>query len=242
MKSEVWIRVIAIAAVIVGGVALPTFAINEPSSANYRFDESTIGVTGTTDSSSANFSSRAGAGDVSIGNAASSNFQVEAGSKTTPDPYLKVEMINANASFGSLSPAVTATANASFAVTNYTSYGYAVIVTGSSLKNGSHTLPAMPSTEVPVAGTEQFGLNIVGNTAPTAFGANLDNGGFGFGTATAPYSVPNEFRFVSGESVATAPKSSGRTVYTLSYIANVNGRTPGGQYTGDQTIIVTGTY
>lgn len=237
-----WKQGLSVAAIVTVFAAYPLYAVTEPSSANYKLDETTMGITGNAEASSTNYSSRAGAGDLSIGNAASTNFQVEAGSHTTPDPYLSVQITNANADFGSFSPGLTATATATFSVINYTSYGYAVIITGDTLKNGSYSLPAMTSTAAAQAGTEQFGLNIVANTAPIAFGANLNNGGFGFGAAAPSYATANQFRFVSGESIATAPKSSGKTDYTISYIANVNGRTPGGQYSGKQTIVVTGTY
>jgi len=52
----------------------------------------------------------------------------------------------------------------------------------------------------------------------------------------------NEYRYVSGETIAFAPKDSGKTTYTMSYIINVNSFTPPGQYTTDQTLVVTGTY
>lgn len=220
----------------------PLHAVTEPSSSHYKLDESTIGITGQGETSSTNYSSRAGAGDISSGNTSSTNFQSETGSHTTPDPTLSVKILNANADFGDFSPGLTATANASFSVVNYTSYGYAVIITGDSPKNGSHTISPLATTAAPLAGIEQFGLNIKANTNPISFGADPNNGEFGHGAATASYGTANMYRFVSGESIATAPKSSGETLYTLSYIVNVNGRTPGGQYSGNQTIVVTGTY
>jgi len=237
-----WRRAVATTVFVVLFLSYPLQAITEPSSSNYKFDETAVGVNGQADASSTNYSSVAGAGDVSVGAASSTNFQAQTGSKTTPDPTLSVQILNGNANFGSFSPGLTATATASFSVINYTSYGYAVIIAGESLKNGNYTIPPLATTSSPLVGVEQFGLNIVANTAPVTFGANPDNGGFGFGTATSSYGTANQYRFVSGESIASAPKSSGKTIYTLSYIANVNGRTPGGQYAGDQTIIVTGTY
>jgi hypothetical protein len=56
------------------------------------------------------------------------------------------------------------------------------------------------------------------------------------------YGTPNNYRFVSGETIASAPKSSGQTTYTISYIVNVNSLSKGGDYTSGQTLICSGTF
>lgn len=213
-----------------------------PTSTNYRFDETSITGGGLIQSNSANFQSSSSLGDLGVGNTASGNYQIEAGSQTTDDPALSFIINSVNANFGDFSATTAATATASFSIINYTAYGYVVHITGSSPSNGAHTIPAMATTDSSLPGTEQFGINLVANTSPISFGANPDHGQFGFGSATANYGTPNVYRFVSGESIASAPKSSGQTTYTISYIVNVGSLTPGGQYAGDQTIIVTGTY
>jgi hypothetical protein len=134
-----------------------------------------------------------------------------------------------------------------FSVFNYTSYGYAVQITGNAPTSGAHTISPMTTTAIAQPGIEQFGINLVANTSPKSFGSNPDNGSFGFGIigsgpGDTSYSTPNEFRYVSGETIASAPKSSGQTNYTISYIVNTSSITPGGRYTSDQTVIVTGTY
>lgn len=91
-------------------------------------------------------------------------------------------------------------------------------------------------------GTEQFGINLVANTSPASFGANPNNGDFGFGSVAENYNVANQFRYVSGDTIAKAEKSSGETTYTISYLVNVTGLTPGGSYASNQTLVVTGTY
>jgi hypothetical protein len=85
-------------------------------------------------------------------------------------------------------------------------------------------------------------MNLVANTSPISFGANPDHGQFGFGSASTNYGTANNFRFVNGETIASAPKSSGQTIYTISYLVNVNSLTPGGNYTSSQTLICTGTF
>jgi hypothetical protein len=91
-------------------------------------------------------------------------------------------------------------------------------------------------------GIEQFGINLVANTLPISFGANPDNGQFGFGSVASGYNTPNNFRYVNGETIASASKDSGITNYTISYIVNVAPLTAGGTYTANQALVVTGTY
>lgn len=211
-------------------------------SPNYRFDESTLGAGGLVQSSSTSFQASNSVGDLGVGNAVSENFQVEAGSQTTNDPTLTVAINTSNASFGSFSATGAATATTTFSVSNYTSYGYVAQIVGTTPTNGTHALPAMTSSGPSQTGVEQFGINLVANTSPTSVGANPNNGQFGFGAASPNYGTSNQYRYVSGETVAYAPKSSGTTTYTLSYLVNVSSLTPGGQYTSKQTLIVTGTY
>lgn len=211
-------------------------------SANYRFDETAIGTSNILESSSDNFSVNPAIGDLSVGNAVSDNFQIEAGSETDPNPVLSFSVDDGSADFGSFSAGTTATAETTFSVTNYTSYGYVVIIEGSPPTNGSHTIEPLTTASAATPGVEQFGINLVANTLPTSVGANPANGSFGFGIASLNYDTANQYRFVSGDTIAEAPKSSGKTSYTISYIVNVEPLTPGGRYDSNQTIIVTGTY
>jgi hypothetical protein len=211
-------------------------------SANYRFDESSIGAGGLIQSSSANFQSSSSIGDLGVGNSASSGYQLEAGSQTTDDPALAFAITSATPNFGDFSPSGPATTTATFSVSNYTSYGYVVQIVGNPPSNGSHTITAMSTTDVSQFGIEQFGINLVANTSPVSFGFNPDHGQFGSGSAATNYDTPDNFRYVSGETIASATESSGVTIYTISYLVNVSSLTPGGQYSSNQTIVVTGTY
>ncbi|MGB3945272.1 MAG: hypothetical protein WBK76_00325, partial [Candidatus Saccharimonadales bacterium] len=197
-------------------------------------------------SSSSSYSVSSSTGDIAIGSSASSNFTVDAGTQTSPDPTLTFAMDTPNANFGNFSAATTTTSSATFSVINYTSYGYVVQLVGAPPTNGGNEITPMTTTGPSQPGIEQFGVNLVANTSPISFGANPNNGtppnNFGFGTVATDYSTPNQFRFVSGETVASAPKSSGKTIYTLSYIVNVSSLTPAGVYKSDQTLVVTGTY
>ena len=224
------------------GATVTNVSAVAPQSNNYRFDESTVGSGGLIQSSSANFQGSNASGDLAIGNSASENFQVESGSQTTNDPTLKFAINTADANFGSFSASAPTVATATFSVANYTSYGYVVQIVGTPPTNGSHVIDPLPIAATSQTGIEQFGVNLVANTLPVSVGANPNNGQFGFGEAAPNYDTSNSYRYVSGDTIAKAPKSSGLTTYTLSYLVNVDSLTPGGQYTSDQTLIVTGTY
>lgn len=230
-----------VTAVIFGCMVNVAYADTQQSS-NYKFEESVLGGGGMVQSSSANYQSTSSVGEAAAGAGASPNYQVQGGNKTTPDPVLTFSVNNPAATFGNFSASTTATANATFSVSNYTSYGYAVQIIGGPPKNGPNTIQAMSSSDSSIPGLDQFGMNLVANTVPASVGANPDQGQFGFGVAAPNYGTSNIYRYVSGETIATAPKSSGVTNYTITYIVNVDGLTPGGKYASDQTIICTGTF
>lgn len=211
-------------------------------STNYQLDENSAGTDGLINSSSTSYQTLQSIGGDAVGNSSSTNFQVQAGSRTTPDPTLSFAVLTYNSAFGSFSPTVTSTTTSTFSVIDYTSYGYAVQILGTPPTNGAHSITAMSSTGTSTVGTEQFGINLVANTSPSVFGANPNNGSFGFGAASTNYNTANNYRYVSGETIASAPKSSGETIYTISYIVNVSSITPGGQYSSNQSIVCTGTY
>lgn len=211
-------------------------------SPHYEFQDTDIGNGGLGISNSTNYQTNLSVGDSGIGNSSSSSYQFEAGANTTPDPALTVEVTSPTGNFGAFSPTVAATATTQFSVIDYTSYGYAVQITGNPPTNGTHTISAMPSAAVSDPGHEQFGVNLVSNTSPTSFGISPNNGQFGFGAAATNYNTTNEYRYVNGDTIADAPKSSGQTTYTISYIVNVSTLTPGGQYSSGQSIICTATY
>ena len=236
-----WKQLLYSLAVVVLVVPASVSAVS-PQSNNFRFDEGAIGTGGLLESNSSNFQATSATGDIAIGNSASANFQVDSGTKTSPDPTLTFAVSSGSVNFNSFSTTTTTTATATFSVINYTTYGYIVQLVGTVPSNGANLIDAMTTTDAPQIGIEQFGVNLVANTVPSSLGANPNNGQFGFGVAAANYNTANQYRFVSGETIASAPKNSGQTIYTISYIINVGSLTPGGQYSGNQSLVVTGTY
>lgn len=216
-------------------------------SSNYHLVETSLGGTGQLNSSSASYQVQQSGGIIGVGTSKSSGSgggdQVKAGHETTNDPALSFEVINANVSFGSFSPTSTAVTTSTFAISNYTSYGYIVQIFGTPPTNAyGYKIKEMTANGASIAGTEQYGINLVANTQPQTFGADPNFGQFGNGSIATNYNTANSFRFDSGDEIASAGKSSGKTTYTISYIVNVSPITPGGQYTATQNIVVTGTY
>lgn len=215
------------------------------TSSHYQIPESFLGGSGSINSTSANYQSQGAAGAPAVGgqyaaggNSSSPNYQANGGSVTTSDPALSFAVNGSTTiNFGSLSTAATATATSTFNVIDYTSYGYIVQVVGAPPQSGAHPLAAM-SGSASALGTEQFGINLKANTTPS-IGANPSGG---VGVAASGYNTANSYKYNSGDTIASGPKSSAQTNYTVSYIANAATTTPGGAYTGTLTFICTGTY
>jgi hypothetical protein len=214
---------------------------------NFRIDESFIGPGGNLEASSNSY--RFDPGQQSVGNtgvteSASTTYTVQQGAETTNDPRLACILDTVNIDFGPLSTSVSTTANASFSVLNYTSYGYVVNIVGDPPATGTYTLRGLDPAEESNPGTEQFGINLADNTAPDigASPVQVPDSDFSSGAATDSYDDPDWFRYVAGEAIASANKSSGQTDYTISYLVNVSSDTGGGEYSGQQTIVCTGTY
>jgi len=231
-----------------GGIFVATLFVVSTASAqliqsnNYKLDESTVGTSGLINSGSANFGINEATGDLGVGLSTSDNYQLQAGSKTDPSPVLAFAINNMASNFGIFTASAPSVATASFSVMNYTSYGYTVQIIGNTPTNGAHSIEAMSTLDSSQVGKEQFGLNLVANTSPASVGANPDNGQFGYGTVVGNYSTPNKYYFASGDTIAQSPKSSGVTNYTITYLVNVEGMTPGGQYRSDQTLVVLATF
>lgn len=234
-----------LAGIIGGLVAWQSASVYAASSAHYQINEGVLGGSGSINSSSSNFQSQGEAGAPAVGgqypaggNSSSTNFQTNGGSVTTSDPALSFTVNGTTTiNFGGLSTAATATATSTFNVIDYTSYGYIVQVLGTPPKSGSHPLTAMSGSGSSI-GTEQFGINLKANSIPS-IGSNPSGGA---GVAASGYGTVNSYKYASGDTIASAPKSSAQTNYTVSYIANAATTTPGGAYTGTLTFICTGTY
>lgn len=150
------------------------------------------------------------------------------------------------------SPTDTATATSQMAASTNAGFGYTITVNGPTLTSGSNTIAGMAAAGLGVRGTAQFGMNLKANTtltSTTAIGtevAPVPNNGNYRGQASAGYDSVDNFKFVTGDTVAKSDNltagASDAQIYTVSYIANVPGSQAAGTYTTTLTYICTATF
>lgn len=226
----------------------------QATSTNYSVDEAFFGTGGQLcdpgiSGYSTNYCAGATAGDLAAGESTTvSGNNATAGSNTSRDEYLELVVNAANIDLGVLSPSTAATAVGTFSVKAYLASGYLVVNGSDPPKNNAtvpHTLNALSSPTASSPGNEQFGINLVDNTTPITVGANVTHSpdsSFGFGVAATGYNTDNQFKYVKGDTIASSPKSSGTTNYTVTYLYNISTNTPSGDYTFGHVIVATATY
>jgi hypothetical protein len=150
------------------------------------------------------------------------------------------------------SPTDTATATSQMAASTNADDGYIITVNGPTLTSGGNTIDAMAAVDGSTKGIPQFGLNLAANTTATstiavgAAPAPVPDADDFRGQAIGDYDTPDDFKFVSGETVAASNNGgAGPTnaqIFTSSYIVNVPGNQPAGTYTTTLTYICTPTF
>lgn len=228
-------------------VLIPAPALADTSSStNYRVEQTFFGTGGELDASSGSYRAKQTAGELTVGNTTSTNYQAFAGFNTTDDPYLEFVVTGSNIDLGNLDIGAAKTANGVFAVRAWQAGGYVVRTESNPPTNTSgagYQLTPLPGQVASSPGTEQFGINLVANTAPTTFGANpVQANGFAFGTAATGYETTGVFRYTKGNVIAQSTRSSSVTTYTISYLFNISTATPAGDYTFAHVLVATATY
>lgn len=265
MKRWTVVTIIAVSA----WLAWPQWLIaaNDPAAVSTHFgiNEDTIGAIGDFNATSTHFSQLgtddggSTLGDNAVGNGSSTHFQINSGANTSASPVLGLTVNTGTVALGVLSTSAANTAIATFNVIDYSSYGFVVALYGNTPTSSGHQLTAItanPAGSASSAGTEQFGINTVVNSSPVVTGSSnpvwVPSGAFSSGVSgdgvtgvfgtTRPYTVPDTYRYISGETIASGAQSSGETDYTISFLANISALTPGGFYSSNMSIVATGTY
>jgi hypothetical protein len=213
-------KLVMVSVLLLLSLPLPAYAA-QSASTNYQVNEVFFGSGGSLDSCSTNYCSKQSAGELTVGNTASANYQAQGGFNTDRQPFIEFDVSNTNVNLGTLSPNTTAYTTASFTVSAYLAHGYTVVNASDPPTNGTYTLSSLTTPTASTAGTEQFGMNLVANTAPATFGAAPSlqpDSSFSYGQATADYSAANYYKYVKGDVVAQSTESTSLTVYTISYI------------------------
>lgn len=224
------------------------YAQQESSSTNYKVDQIFMGTGGELNACSTSYCAKQTAGEIAAGHSAGTLFRTQAGFNTDRSPYLAFSVVGGSTDLGYLSEAGTATTTGTFAVKTYLSQGYVVQVVSdppTNLGGSAHQLAPMTTAAGSSVGTEQFGMNLVANTAPAVFGADpvqVPDNTFSFGTVATGYGTANQYKYNKGDVIASSTRSSGETDYTISFIYNIGDLTPDGTYVFNGTFVATSTF
>ena len=135
---------------------------------------------------------------------------------------------------GILSPLVTGLAQSQLVVATNADGGYSMWVQGGTMTSGNNTIPAMTGAAAQ-KGVGQFGINLRANTNPVI---GQDPAGPGAAAIAPAYNQQNQFRYQSGDFLATTAEPDDNRKFTVSYIVNVDSNQPGGVYATTLTYIV----
>lgn len=154
------------------------------------------------------------------------------------DETLTFTLATATIALGHLSPSTTGSDGThSMVVGTNAKTGYAVKYAGTTLTSaGSDTIAALSGADY-AAGTPGFGMNLAYNTTPVLGVAKSGPGSVSIGYGTA-----DQFKFLTGDSIAEAAGPSANTTYTLSFAAAVGSATPAGAYTTVLTYTATANF
>lgn len=242
MRNRFWLGLLA----LVFMIKAPSAVAQPFTSSNYKVEEFSFGTGGDLDSASTTYKSRTSAGGLATGQVGSTSFAASVGNITPFEEYLEFGTGGQTLNLGVLSTATTATGTTTFYVRSYLSSGYIVQTISPPPTNESgNTLNPMSSGGASAAGTEQFGINLVANTAPATFGAvpvPQPDSSFASGAAAANYNTANQYRYAVGATIATGSPGAGQTNFTISYILNVSSITEEGLYTMPHYLVATATY
>lgn len=158
--------------------------------------------------------------------------EVELGCSESDDTYYT--------DMGQLDPDETLVAKSQMAVGTNATAGFAVTAVGTSLTAGTNVIDNLSSPTASKVGVNQFGINLVQNTAP-AIGSNPE-GTFTNATPTPDYSIPDKYKYVSGDVVASSPNVSLMKKFTVSYIVNSSSDLHAGVYSTTITYIASGRF
>lgn len=140
---------------------------------------------------------------------------------------------------GTLSTSTTGSGTSELGVTTNASTGYAITINGATLTSGGNTITALASQTASTQGNSQFGVNLKDNATPNV---GTEVSGAGTATASANYGTVDQYRFVTGDTIASKGSQDDFRLFTVSYIANIANATVAGSYTATMTYICTATF
>lgn len=112
--------------------------------------------------------------------------------------------------------------------------GYSITLSGTTFTSGNNTVAALSNPTPSAPGTSQFGINLRRNTQPDI---GSDPQGTGTATVRPDYDMPNNFKFLAGDSIASGMVAQNYRKFTVSYIVNISAVQPPGFYATTLTYI-----
>lgn len=212
-------------------------------STNYVIWADAFSSGGSEDSSSANYGIQDTIGESVIlsATATAATYGIKAGFREMyPDQYLTFSIADQNIELGELTDSTTGSDSHTMVVSTNAVNGFTITVFGSTLTSGTNSIDALLAAAASSLGSKQFGINLVDNTSPN-IGAD-PIGTAPIGSAATGYDAANQFKFVSGNTVASATNAINQTTFTVSYIANISTDTAGGTYTTTLTYSATANF
>lgn len=141
---------------------------------------------------------------------------------------------------GSLDNQNTLNAQSQMAVGTNASGGFVITANGATMSAGVNTITPNSSPKTSIPGSNQFGINLVENDEPSV--GNDPEGIWANAVASPDYSIPNQYKFVSGDVVAYSPNVSLMKKFTVSYVVNSSPMLRAGVYTTTITYIASGQF
>ena len=141
---------------------------------------------------------------------------------------------------GDLSPQATLLAQSQMAVGTNASGGFAITANGSPPAAGASVIEGSKQPTPSQVGTNQFGINLVENTAPKV-GKNPE-GEWTNAVPTNDYAQPDKYKYVPGDTIAYSPNVSLMKKFTVSYILNSSPTLRPGSYAASINYIASGRF
>lgn len=164
----------------------------------------------------------------------------------TLDSQLSFSLGSTVCDLGRFSPTQTKFCTHTMSASTNAANGYVIsYIPTTTLTSGANTVTAMASQAASALTSEQFGFNLRANTASGShaasnFGADASGGS---GSPLTGYNLPDLFKFaVGGDDIAQAVTGTNTTVYTVSYIANIDYLTDAGTYSTPITYTIVASY
>lgn len=141
---------------------------------------------------------------------------------------------------GQLDAKSTLIAQSQMAVGTNASGGFAITANGIPPSAGTNVIDGSSKPAPSLPGSNQFGINLVANNAPIV--GNNPEGVWANALASADYSIPNQYKYKSGDVVAYSPNVSLMKKFTVSYILNSSKDLKAGVYSTTITYIASGRF